>query len=62
MPQAEILLRCRKRRGLYGEVPGETASVPPAVVGTFPYNLLNGTAWARLLLLWNLNIWERGAI
>src|SRR4051794_29716677 len=34
----------RKRRGLYGEVPRETFAIPAAVVGTSPYNLLNGTA------------------
>jgi hypothetical protein len=26
-----------------------------AVVGTFPYNLLNGTAGSHLLLLWGFN-------
>ena len=43
-----------------GKCPERPSSSPPAVVGTFPYNLLNGTAWARLLLLGKLNSWERG--
>jgi hypothetical protein len=33
-----------KRRGLYGECPERASPSPSAVVGTSPYNLLNGTA------------------
>jgi hypothetical protein len=36
-----------------GKCPDRLPPSPLAVVGTFPYNLLNGTAWARLLLYGN---------
>jgi hypothetical protein len=39
--------------GCMGRCPDRASPSPPAVVGTFPYNLLNGTAWARLLLYGN---------
>jgi hypothetical protein len=39
--------------GCMGKCPDRPSPSPPAVVGTFPYKLLNGTAWARLLLYGN---------
>jgi hypothetical protein len=38
-----------------GKCPEKPSSSPPAVVGTFPYNLLNGTAGKRLIMLWGFN-------
>ena len=38
-----------------GKCPERPSSSPPAVVGTFPYNLLNGTVGKRLIMLWGFN-------
>ena len=38
-----------------GKCPERPSPSPPAVVGTFPYNLLNGTAGKRLIMLWGFN-------
>ena len=38
-----------------GKCPERPSPSPPAVVGTFPYNLLNGTAGQRLIMLWGFN-------
>jgi hypothetical protein len=39
-----------------GKCPKRPSPSPPAVVGTFPYNLLNGTAWASVLLCYEDSI------
>jgi hypothetical protein len=38
-----------------GKCPERPSPSPHAVVGTFPYNLLNGTAGKRLIMLWGFN-------
>ena len=38
-----------------GKCPERPSPSPPAVVGTFPYNLLNGTAGKRRIMLWGFN-------
>ena len=38
-----------------GKCPETPSPSPRAVVGTFPYNLLNGTAGKRLIMLWGFN-------
>ena len=44
-----------------GKCPEWPSPSPAAVVGTFPYNLLNGACrWGTAFALWKLNNWERG--
>jgi hypothetical protein len=38
-----------------GKCPQTPTPSPPAVAGTFPYNVLNGTAGQRLIMLWGFN-------
>ncbi len=38
-----------------GKCPDGPSPSPPAVVGTFPYNLLNGTGGKPLIVLWGFN-------